>query len=121
MKANLNRRAFLAQTGGYVAAATGLGLLQASQSHAVEERAWPKAGDLPLTVIKGKPRERGRQYGEHFADAIARFLENEIVKPFGSSTKREDMLAYGAECSHVIKEYSPEIFDELEGMAEGSR
>jgi isopenicillin-N N-acyltransferase-like protein len=120
MNTKLSRRAFLAQTAGYAALASGLDLVP-GRSHAADEPDWPKVADLPLTVIKGKPHERGRQYGEHFADAIANFLEKEIVKPFSASVKRDDMLRYAAQCSKLIKDYSPEIFDELDGMAEGAK
>src|SRR6516164_2211257 len=65
MNTKLSRRAFLAQTAGYAALASGLDLVP-GRSHAADEPDWPKVADLPLTVIKGKPHERGRQYGEHF-------------------------------------------------------
>jgi isopenicillin-N N-acyltransferase-like protein len=70
--------------------------------------------------VTGKPRERGRQYGKQFGAAIARFLDQEIVTPFSRKVTCDDMLRYAGQCAREIRAYSPEIYDELEGMAEGS-
>jgi hypothetical protein len=74
-----------------------------------------------LTVIEGGPRERGRAYGAKFKDEIQLFLDREI---YGAFTKkaptREEVLRYGGACAKAIRAYSPEIIEEMEGMAEGS-
>jgi predicted choloylglycine hydrolase len=116
----VNRRGFLGQVGAYTTAA-GLGWLGRTTAAAAEAVDWPKAPDNKLAIISGKPRERGRQYGKQFADAISEFLDKEIVKPFGGKSTLDDMLRYGGQCAKAIKDYSPEIADEMEGMAEGSK
>jgi isopenicillin-N N-acyltransferase-like protein len=74
-----------------------------------------------LTVISGKPRERGREYGTRFKDAIHSFLEKEIYLGYeGKPNPRERMLRYAGECGAAIRKYSPTILDEMEGMAEGT-
>lgn len=80
------------------------------------------AGDFPLTVISGKPRERGRAYGKQFKAAITAFLDKEIVRAFAKPTgpTRDHMLRYAGACAKEIKAFSPTIHDEMEGMAEGS-
>jgi isopenicillin-N N-acyltransferase-like protein len=73
-----------------------------------------------LTIVTGEPRQRGRQYGKQFAAAIGKFLDREIVMPFGNRVTRDDMLRYAGQCANEIRAYSPEVFDELEGIAEGA-
>jgi hypothetical protein len=81
----------------------------------------PKPPAFTRTVISGKPRERGRQYGKAFADGIRGFRDKEIYGPFiGKPATKEEMLRYAAACGQEVKKFSPVIFDELEGMAEGS-
>jgi isopenicillin-N N-acyltransferase-like protein len=98
------------------AAAAGLALPRRSFGNV----SWPKVADHALTVVAGKPRERGREYGEQFAPAIAKLLDREIVIPFGNKVTRDEMLRYAGRCAKEIRAYSPEVFDELEGMAEGA-
>jgi hypothetical protein len=74
-----------------------------------------------IGVISGKPRERGRQYGTQFKDAIHAFLNKEIYKSFTDKPNaKEGMVRFAGACGRAIKEYSPLIFDEMEGMAEGT-
>jgi isopenicillin-N N-acyltransferase-like protein len=112
------RREFLNRAAGYGVAAAGIGLAAAAGNAADPP---PKVADHTLTVIAGKPRERGRQYGEKFKEDIADFLGREIWKPFvGKPATKEQLLRYAGGCARVVKAYSPIIHDELEGMAEGS-
>lgn len=104
------RRRFFKQ-----AAVLGFGL------RAVAQEAPPKNLEHGLTVISGTPRERGRAYGRHFKDAIHAFLEREITASFdGKPNTRETMLRFAGACGKAIKEYSPLLHDEMEGMAEGT-
>jgi isopenicillin-N N-acyltransferase-like protein len=81
----------------------------------------PVAPDHKLTMISGTPRERGRQYGQHFKDEIQAFLEKEISKKFiRNPPTRDDLLRYSHQCIAAIESYSPPIMAELQGMAEGS-
>ncbi|HEX7899758.1 MAG TPA: C45 family peptidase [Planctomycetota bacterium] len=74
-----------------------------------------------LTVIEGTPRERGRKYGSTFKDEIQLFLDREIYAAFTKKAPtREEVLRYGAACAKAIRAYSPEIIEEMEGMAEGA-
>ena len=113
MTGNLHRRKFLAGALGSAAAA-GLGMVRAQATVADQEP--PKAPDHTLTVIAGKPRDRGRQYGRKFEEGIRAFLDKEIYKPFAANTQtRDDLLRYAGACANVTRSYSPEIADELEG------
>jgi isopenicillin-N N-acyltransferase like protein len=113
MQLQTTRRAFLAST---ALAATGLALPRCLFA----EASWPKVADHSLTLVTGNPRERGRQYGKQFSDVIAKFLDREIVRPFGKKATRDDMVRYAGQCAKEIRSYAPEIYDELEGMAEGA-
>jgi len=105
----LNRRSFLRQGTLGVAA---LGLAARQETPSLEHG---------LTVISGKPRERGRQYGSQFKDAIRGFLQKEIYASFTEKPNaKESIVRYAAACGKAIKDYSPLIFEEMEGMAEGS-
>jgi isopenicillin-N N-acyltransferase-like protein len=116
MSDSCSRREFLQQVAGAAGVATGL-----TGSAAGPARELPKVPDHTLTVISGKPRERGKQYGTKFKDAMAAFLDREIYKKFtGDHASRDDLLRYAGQCAKAIKDYSPLIHDELEGMAEGS-
>jgi isopenicillin-N N-acyltransferase-like protein len=111
MRDRIGRREFLARAaGGAALALTG-------------RFAWgqeqPKAADPALTVISGKPRERGRQYGQKFKDAIRGFLDREIYQAFKKYTP-EEALRYAGACGKKIRAYSSSLGEELEGMAEGS-
>jgi hypothetical protein len=108
-----NRRHFLSSTLAGGAALAGLSL--------AEEKK-PTPGAWTLTVIAGKPRERGRQYGERYKGDIRAMIDNEIFKKFikEKHPTRDDMLRYAGACAKEVKAYSPLIHDEMEGMAEGS-
>lgn len=111
----LNRRHFLGQAIVGTAAAAGL-------VGGVQAREKAPAAEFTLTVISGKPRERGRQYGERYKADIRAMIDREIYQRFvkpGQSTK-DHMLRYAGACAKEIKAFAPLIHDEMEGMAEGS-
>jgi hypothetical protein len=81
----------------------------------------PNGAIPPIAEISGKPRDRGRQYGRQFKDGIHTFLEREIYGAFiGHPSPKEQMRRYADACAREVRRFSPEIHDELEGMAEGS-
>ncbi len=113
-----SRRRFLRQSFACaLAGAGGLPYLQASGG----EREDSKAPDHALTVISGRPRARGRQYGARFKDAVGAFLDKEIYDAFANKpSPKDDLYRYAGQCGQAVRKYSPIIMDELEGMAEGS-
>jgi len=118
----VNRRTFLsaAVAGGCAVANVAWPTFGADQQRA-PLTARPAAPDHTLVTVSGPPRERGRSYGVRFAQAIRDFLEKEIYGAFSDAKKpRDAMLRYAAACLPVIRQLSPLIFDELEGVAEGS-
>ena len=113
MSTPLTRREFIRHA-ACGAAVVGLGLKSDAQEST-------RNLEHTLTVIAGKPRERGRTYGAKFKDAIHAFLEKEIYASFSAKPNtKEQMLRFAGACGKAIKEYSPLLFDEMEGMAEGS-
>jgi hypothetical protein len=111
MTTSLNRREFLQQSAG---AAVALGLGAGAQDS-------PKSLEHAFTIIAGKPRERGKEYGAKFKDAIRAFLDREIYRSFvGKPNAKESMLRFAAACGKAVKEFSPPVMEEMEGMAEGT-
>jgi hypothetical protein len=109
----LDRRTFLRRG---VAGATALAM-----SRIAFADEGPRASEHTLTEISGNPRERGRQYGEKFQGAIGEFVDRQIYDAFaGEPAVKEAMLRYAGKCLKPIKELSPIVLDEMEGMAEGS-
>jgi hypothetical protein len=91
------------------------------EATAEETKGAPKAAEHTLTVIAGKPRDRGRRYGQTFKDGIHAFLDKEIYRAFTQKpSPREEMLRYADGCARAVREYLPALYDELEGMAEGT-
>jgi isopenicillin-N N-acyltransferase-like protein len=112
MYANIHRRDFLKAVGA--AALTGCVVTAADQQP-------PKVPEHTLTVISGKPRDRGKQYGNKFKEAIREFLDKEIYRPFAKgAVQKKRLLQYAGQCTKEIKKYSPILMDELEGMAEAT-
>ena len=70
-----DRRRFLGHIAGTSATEVGLG--GSDFAFAVTQ---PVAPDHKLTVFSGSPRERGRQYGSHFKDAIQAFRTGDLEK-----------------------------------------
>jgi hypothetical protein len=74
-----------------------------------------------LTVISGKPRERGRAYGKAFKDGIRAFLDREIYASFSDKPNaKENMLRFAGACARAVRTFSPTIHEELEGIAEAT-
>lgn len=76
--------------------------------------------ELKKVKISGTPLERGKEYGTKLAGRIEDFVEyllEEFGEPEGSD---EDLLAHSEKYIPFIEDYSPEIYDELRGIAEGS-
>src|SRR5262249_14973137 len=91
-------------------------------SASADPKSLPQVPDHTLTIISGRPRERGRQYGQKFKNQIGSFLdEMGYHSPYlKNPPPREEMLRYADRCAKEYKNYAPLIHDELEGMAEGS-
>jgi isopenicillin-N N-acyltransferase-like protein len=115
MSRPLGRRRFLKQT----AAAGVLGFMGGPRLLRAQEPL--PADDHTLTVISGKPRERGREYGCKFRGAIHGWLDREIYQAFTHRPgTRGEMMRYAGQCTREIRSYAPTVLEELEGMAEGS-
>jgi isopenicillin-N N-acyltransferase-like protein len=117
MRQSWNRRQFLHQVADYGAAALAGRSLTRSFCLAVQPS---KVSDHSLTIISGKPRERGKEYGRKFKDDMHSFLDKEIYQVCSKYASREELLRYAGECTKAVKDFSPTILEELEGMAEGA-
>ncbi len=117
-----DRRSFLHQVAAGGAIFGALSPLAEGAANHKDDRKEPLQPPEPtLTVIVGKPRERGRRYGQKFKDGIQSFLDKEIYGVFTDKpASRDDMLRYAGQCGQAISDYAPAIHEEFEGIAEGS-
>jgi hypothetical protein len=109
-----------------LASAAGFTLLTAADrapaAEPVAKTTDKPSGEVPpLAVISGKPRERGLLYGRTYREDVRQFLDKEIYGAFVQKpSPKDDMLRYAAACGKVVKEACPEVYDEMEGLAEGA-
>lgn len=72
-------------------------------------------------IVSGSPREMGRQLGEAARDEIRGFVEialervNKTVR-----VSRERAMSVAARSTEFARDYSPEMLEELDGVAESS-
>jgi len=89
----------------------------------VETVLRPKFG-LKRFEVSGDPYERGHSYGETYRQNISRFLEEQYYDLYTLGKTREaskeDMLKFAKRYAPYIEGYSPEIFEEMRGLADGS-
>jgi isopenicillin-N N-acyltransferase-like protein len=75
---------------------------------------------LFLLELTGTPYDRGEKYGVHFARLIARMIEEQFYKQFEGSVTKDELIRRAKRYAPFIESYSPEIAEELHGMADGS-
>ncbi len=76
---------------------------------------------LKLLEVSGSPRERGYQHGERLKDGVHRILKEEFYDYFAKeNVSKETLLKFAAKNIPFVQEYSPESFQIMEGIAEGS-
>ena len=76
----------------------------------------------PQIEVSGAPRELGRQLGEAAREQISGFAE--IALEMVNKTVRvsqEVAMSVAEACIGFVAQYSPEMFEEMGGIAEGSR
>jgi isopenicillin-N N-acyltransferase like protein len=76
---------------------------------------------MPIVLVEGDPRERGRQHGELACDQVGLSVERymERFAHFASLTPEEARRRAG-EFAPVIQSYDPDMLEEIEGVAEGA-
>ncbi|MEM2703496.1 MAG: C45 family peptidase [Candidatus Bathyarchaeia archaeon] len=70
--------------------------------------------------LSGSPYERGYKYGVACKDRIASLLEVDFYKEFDGKLPKEQMIKHARKYIPFIEDYSPEITEELKGIADGS-
>ena len=78
------------------------------------------ATNLFTMDLGGGPHDRGFKYGEACKELIARMIEEQFYEEFAGRLTKNQLLKHARKYEPFIREYSPEIADELKGMAEGS-
>lgn len=79
-----------------------------------------KGKPLFTMELSGGPRERGFRYGEACRRLVGRMVDEAFYEEFGMRASKEQMLKHARKYAPFIEDYSPEIGEELKGIAEGS-
>lgn len=78
---------------------------------------------LTTLTLTGSPRERGRQHGKALKDGIHRFYERYMKRsqnePLLKLTE-VDLLAFAGKHGPYARQYAPDLYEEMEGIAEGA-
>ena len=110
----------------FVVGSVTLALLEASMSKARAEKKVATNDSTvqpfqPPLVVAGSPRARGLAYGTHFREGIHEFLNTQVYDAFADKpATRDEMLQFAGACGAVVKEATPMVAEEYEGIAEGS-
>ncbi|MDR3205012.1 MAG: C45 family autoproteolytic acyltransferase/hydrolase [Deltaproteobacteria bacterium] len=78
---------------------------------------------VPILELKGQGLALGRAHGEALRDKITEFVETAHrvhLENVGLKIEREDLLTLSQRNLGFFKNYSPILFEELEGIAQGS-
>jgi len=78
---------------------------------------------LATVTLTGSPHERGYQHGKTLKDGVHRFYELwtkflEKESPF--KLTQEVLLTFARKSEPFIKQYAPDIYEEMRGIAEGA-
>jgi len=80
--------------------------------------------ELKRFEFSGEPYERGYSYGETCREKISRFLKESFYDAFmlgkTSEASKEQMLKFAKRYTPYIEDYSPEIYEQMKGIAYGS-
>jgi len=79
--------------------------------------------EMTVVTLTGSPHERGFQHGKTLKDGIHRFYQSWSKMLFDSSPFKlteADLLSFAKKNGPYIKEYAPDIYQEIEGIAEGA-
>lgn len=79
-----------------------------------------KNGKLKKVSISGTPYNRGREYGENLSDQIASFAGYLLKEFTESGTTEEELINQTRKYLPFIENYSSEIYQELNGIADGA-
>jgi isopenicillin-N N-acyltransferase-like protein len=83
-----------------------------------------KPSDMPVLILEGLPRERGRIYGEALKGAIGDFVSGWKSAIYDDTTQdpEEYLTEFIAETGLLaaVERWTPDVLEEVRGIAEGS-
>ncbi|HWO93673.1 MAG TPA: C45 family peptidase [Dehalococcoidia bacterium] len=76
---------------------------------------------IPIVLVEGEPRERGRQHGELARDLVALSVER-YMERFAHFARLDPpgVRDLAAAFAPIIRDYDPDLLEEIEGVAEGA-
>lgn len=75
---------------------------------------------LERIEINGEPYDRGKDYGKTLKTRISEFVEYLLEEFKNDDSSRNDLLDHVRKYLPFIQDYSPEIYREMRGIADGS-
>lgn len=76
---------------------------------------------IPIVLVEGEPRERGRQHGELAGEQVALSVERYMERfAYYAKLTPDEARRRAAEFAAPIREYDPDLLEEIEGVAEGA-
>lgn len=79
-----------------------------------------KRAELRVVEFSGTSWEIGFQHGTQLKGLAERMLKNQIYDRVGKEVSKEQLLNHARKHTPFIEEYSPESFEKLRGISEGS-
>lgn len=80
-------------------------------------------GPLTTLTLTGSPRERGYHHGKELKEGVHRFYEGWMKRSGDESSLRlteTDLLGFSGKHGPYVKQYAPDLYEEMEGIAEGA-
>jgi len=85
-----------------------------------ERSANQKRETISTLELSGNAFTRGQKYGSQFKDLIDRMIEERFYQAFQGKATKDQLIKAARRYEPFIEEYSPEIAEELRGIADGS-
>lgn len=83
-----------------------------------------QSNEIPVIDLEGSPYQIGLQHGEKLKEQIGDFYESvqkvHIVNNSALKAGREELLSLCRENLGFLQKYSPELMDEMQGIADGA-
>jgi isopenicillin-N N-acyltransferase-like protein len=76
---------------------------------------------MPIVLVEGEPRERGRQHGELAGEQVTLSVERYMERfAHYAGLSPDEARRRASEFAVPIREYDPALLEEIEGVAEGA-
>ena len=95
-------------------------MMCAYASETNEPSAIHRRGTISTLELSGTAYARGQKYGSQFKELIDRMIEERFYQAFQGKATKDQLIRGAKRYAPFIEDYSPEIAEELRGIADGS-